>query len=275
MALDPTAFPLREFHKAKRLHWNPQEIYFSLDHDHWTGLSERDRGGTLQLCSLFLIGEEAVTHDLAPLLIGVRERGGMIESELFLTAQLYEEAKHTEFFDRWLTEVAQQNESPASHVTPSYRILFLEKLPTALRACLHDTSPLTLARASVVYHMIIEGVMAETGYYLFTQAMAQRALFPGLLAGVQKVQQDEARHLAFGLWFIRAMVQADPAIWPALVATLNEGLMLATGALSEALFVWGNDMPFDIDTSDALAYAARQFTKRYTILEQGIDRDAA
>ncbi len=259
---------MQGYHQAKRLHWNPRDLDFSQDHADWSTLGERERDGTLQLCTLFLVGEEAVTHDLAPLLIGLRRRGGHTEDEIFLATQLYEEAKHTEFFDRWLGEVPQALPSYADFLTPSYHALFLEKLPRTLDACLGDPSPLTLARACVVYHMIIEGVLAETGYHIFAQAMRTRGLFPGLLEGVTRVQQDEARHIAFGLHLIHTLVQQEPDIWPVLVTTLNDGLMLATGALAEAFAHWGDNVPFNLSPNDAIEFAARQFSKRLIALQR-------
>lgn len=268
MGLKHDTLPMIEYHKAKRLQWDPRQIDFSADHADWAALSELDRDGTLSLCNQFLAGETAVTHDLAPLLIGIRKRGGRLEDEIFLATQLYEEAKHTEFFDRWLHEVIGQEDEADEYLSPSYRTLFLERLPSTLNACLDEPSTLNLALASVTYHIIIEGVMAETGYHVFTQAMKRRNLFPGLLEGVKKVQQDEARHLAFGLYLIASLIEEEPTIWPALVIALNEGLMLATNTLSEAFARWHDKMPFDLSPNDVIQFAARQFMKRYAVLQR-------
>jgi ribonucleoside-diphosphate reductase beta chain len=47
--------------------------------------------------ALFGPGEEAVTDDLAPLAMAI----GDVDKQLFVTSQLYEEAKHAAFFDRY------------------------------------------------------------------------------------------------------------------------------------------------------------------------------
>jgi ribonucleoside-diphosphate reductase beta chain len=268
MPLDHDSTPMREYHKAKRLHWDPAQLDFEQDQAQWTSLAEREKGALLQLSSLFLIGEEAVTHDLAPLLVCARETGRGLEEEIFLATQLYEEAKHAEFFHRWLNEVPGIGSLPEDHLTPSYQKLFLEWLPEQLSACLRDPSRLKLATASVAYHMIIEGVMAETGYHTFARAIKQRHLFPGLLDGVTRVQQDEARHVAFGLYFIRALVKEEPGIWPSVLATLNEGLVLATGSLDEAFIRWGDDIPFGLSATETVEYASRQFGKRFAALQR-------
>lgn len=268
MALKHQTMAMVEYHKAKRLHWDPRDLDFTRDQDDWETLGAHERAGTLQLCTQFLVGETAVTHDLAPLLIGMRRRGGRLEDEIFLATQLYEEAKHAEFFDRWLTEVAQAEGSWDEELTPSYRALFLERLPRVLNGCMEEPTPLSLALASATYHLIIEGVMAETGYHVFAQGMQRHGLFPGLMTGVHKVQQDEARHIAYGLSLLRGLVQEEPTIWPAVMASLQEGLMLATGSLSEAFARWGDNVPFDLSPNEALSFAARQFSKRLAMLEQ-------
>ena len=54
---------------------------------------------------LFQAGEESVTLDLLPLILAIANEG-RLEEEMFLTSFLWEEAKHTDFFSRFLAEVA-------------------------------------------------------------------------------------------------------------------------------------------------------------------------
>jgi ribonucleoside-diphosphate reductase beta chain len=44
---------------------------------------------------------------------------------------------------------------------------FHQTLPAALNRLLIDPSAIAQVEASVVYHMIVEGVLAETGYHGF------------------------------------------------------------------------------------------------------------
>lgn len=44
-----------------------------------------------------------------------------------------------------------------------------------------------------MYHVVVEGVLAETGYYGFGKALKSRGLLRGLVRGVEAVQRDEAR----------------------------------------------------------------------------------
>src|SRR5207302_1422716 len=87
------------------------------------------------------------------------ERGRRIQEELYLTSFLWEEAKHVEFFRRWLDQVAIARGDLGHYLTSSYRQLFLVELPSSLNALKSDPSVEAQIRASVTYNMIIEGVL--------------------------------------------------------------------------------------------------------------------
>ena len=98
--------PMQLFEKAKRFGvWNPSEIDFTQDKDDWQQLAAEEKDLLLRLTALFQAGEEAVTLDLLPLIMVIAQEG-RLEEEMFLTTFLFEEAKHTDFFQRFLTEVA-------------------------------------------------------------------------------------------------------------------------------------------------------------------------
>ena len=104
--LDRNLPPMRLYEKAKRLGiWNPSDIDFSQDKADWASLKDDEKDLILRLLAMFVAGEEAVTLDLLPL-IQVIAKEGRIEEEMFLTSFLFEEAKHTDFFRRFLDEVA-------------------------------------------------------------------------------------------------------------------------------------------------------------------------
>jgi len=104
--LDRNLPPMRLFEKAKRLGiWNPSDIDFSKDKADWAALKDDEKDLVLRLLAMFVAGEEAVTLDLLPL-IQIIAKEGRVEEEMFLTSFLFEEAKHTDFFRRFLDEVA-------------------------------------------------------------------------------------------------------------------------------------------------------------------------
>lgn len=97
--------PMRLFEKAKKLGtWNPSEIDFSQDKADWQRLQPEEQDLLLRLTAMFQAGEEAVTLDLLPLIMAIAKEG-RLEEEMFLTSFLYEEAKHVDFFNRFLSEV--------------------------------------------------------------------------------------------------------------------------------------------------------------------------
>src|SRR5437870_5520995 len=165
MKLNHDLLPMRDYHMAKDLLWDPRAIDLSRDRAEWHERTDDERESTLTLISLFHAGEEAVTHDLSPLLMALRREGGHLEEEMFLTTQLFEESKHFEFFDRWLDEVIGGAVDISQRLGPSYHELFYHDLPAALNRLHTDCSRAALAEAVVTYHMIVEGVLAETGYH--------------------------------------------------------------------------------------------------------------
>src|SRR5437764_14755445 len=148
--------PMRLYHKAKKLGiWDPRSIDFTQDILDWQRCTDEEKQTLLQLASLFQAGEESVTLDLLPLIMVVAQEGHL-EEEMFLTTFLWEEAKHTEFFRRFLDEVAENHEDLQRFHSPSYRKLFYEELPQAMYSLVNDRSPANQLRASVTYNMIIE-----------------------------------------------------------------------------------------------------------------------
>jgi ribonucleoside-diphosphate reductase beta chain len=200
--------------------------------------------------------------------VAVRREGGHIEDEFFLTTQIFEEAKHMEFFDRWFDEVVGGEVDLASYLGESYDTIFYQALPEALNRLLIDHSALAQVEASVVYHMIIEGVLAETGYHGFYQALKGRGLLPGLVQGIELVQRDEARHIAFGVYFLQRHVRANPALWQTIEERMTELLPAALDIVGDVFIPYGDTIPFDLDVSEMVQYASEQFTQRIQAVER-------
>jgi ribonucleoside-diphosphate reductase beta chain len=274
-SLDRESLPMRLYAKAKRLGvWDPYELDLTRDRDDWLGLTDGQREVLLQLTSLFQAGEEAVTLDLLPLLFVVA-REGRLEEELFLTTFLWEEGKHTEFFRRVLDEVCVDTGDLSRFHGPSYTRLFGEELPQAMRVLVDDPSPAAQARAVVTYTMIVEGVLAETGYYSYFEALEQNDLLPGLRAGVAKLKQDESRHIAYGLYLLARLIK-EHAVWEVVEARMNELLPLAMGIIDESLARF-DELPFGLAPEQFVEFASAQFGKRFARLQSGeepLDSDA-
>jgi ribonucleoside-diphosphate reductase beta chain len=246
------SLPMRLYHKAKKLGtWDPRDIDLIQDEQDWQSLPEESKERVRGLILSFQAGEEAVTVDLLPLIMAIAQEG-RLEEEMFLTTFLWEEAKHTEFFRRILDEVLQtQGDLHEIRVRNTTRELFATDLPATMNRLLSDPSPYNQARAAVLYNMIVEGVLAETGYYSFSQVLSATGMMPGLLQGIQLIKRDESRHIAYGVYLISRLVSQDPSIWPGV-----EELMQSHFAVIE-----GNQVENEAPESIRL-YARQQFEKR-------------
>lgn len=259
--------PMRLYEKAKRLGiWNPSDLDLSQDRADWLGFSQPERTLLLHLTSMFQAGEEAVTLDLLPL-IQVIAQEGRLEEEMFLTTFLFEEAKHVDFFRRFLDEVAGERGDLAHFSGENYRRVVYQALPAALQRLREDPSPGAQVEAAVTYNMIVEGVLAETGYHAYFSVLERRQWMPGVRRGIALLKQDEARHIAYGVYLLSRLVAAQPELWPVLEEKMNELLTPAVGVIGD-IFAAYDPMPFDLQAEDFVNYAMDQFSKRYSRLEK-------
>jgi len=267
--LDWESVPMRLFQKAKRLGtWDPQTLDFTRDAADWASFNDTERDFLLRTLTLFQAGEEGVTTDLLPLIMAVADEG-RIEEEIYLTSFLWEEAKHVEFFRRWLDEIALAPDDLERYLTPSYRKLFLEELPTSLRALKIDRSAEAQIRASVTYNMVIEGVLAETGYHGFRQALEANQKLSGLLDGIRLISRDESRHIRYGVFLLDRLINESADGWDVMNRRMNELLGPAMAVVSEFWESYDDaNAPFGQRMETYLEYAASQFDKRMKVLER-------
>jgi len=274
--LDRTSPPMRLYEKAKKLGiWNPADIDFSKDKADWATLKVDEKDLIWRLLAMFVAGEEAVTLDLLPL-IDVIAREGRLEEEMFLTTFLFEEAKHTDFFRRFLDEVALPSPDEdgggtginlTNYHTDNYSHLFYRALPEALLGLKMDAGPAAQIRASVTYNMIVEGVLAETGYHAFFTMLERNNLMPGLRKGTSLLKQDESRHIAYGVFLLSRLVAEHPDLWDTLETQMNSLLPFATGVIGDAFAAY-DVVPFGLIEEDFINFAMSQFSKRFERLEK-------
>jgi len=150
----------------------------------------------------------------------------------------------------------------------AYQTLFNHELPASLHRLLTDTSPQAQVDAFVTYHVIIEGVLAETGYRGYVRALKDNAIMSGTVRGVDLVQRDEARHIAYGLYALQRLFKAQPALWDVAMGRINSLLPLVFEIVSDTFTPYGDDIPFGLDPSEFIAYASEQFDHRMTVLER-------
>lgn len=269
--------PMRLYEKAKQLGiWNPTDIDLSKDKADWATLQEDEKDLILRLLAMFVAGEEAVTLDLLPL-IRVIANEGRVEEEMFLATFLFEEAKHTDFFRRFLEEVTI---SPipwgeglealldlSRYHTDNYRHIFYDALPSALSKLETDSSPSAQIRASATYNMVVEGVLAETGYHAFFNMLEHNNLMPGLRRGISLLKQDESRHIAYGVYLLSRLLAEHPEEWETFEKQMNSLFPFAIGVIGDA-FASYEVIPFGLVEEDFVDYAMSQFTMRFERLEK-------
>jgi ribonucleoside-diphosphate reductase beta chain len=268
--------PMRLFDKAKKLGtWDPNDLDFSRDRADWDRFTDEEKDFILRTVSLFQAGEEAVTLDLLPLIMAVA-RDGHVEDEIYLTSFLWEEAKHVTFFRRWLDEVAEVHTSLDHYMSPSYRTLFLEALPAAMNRLIDDSSRQAQIEASVTYNMIIEGVLAETGYEGFRRSLRRNQLMPGLLAGIDLTARDESRHIRYGVYLLDRLVAEDDTLWPLLGRKMNELFPYAMALIGEFWDNYDSDHgPFGTTMMEFIDFSSDQFDRRMRVLERDRGKNLA
>lgn len=266
--LDRESVPMRLWRKSKKLGiWDPEDIDFTQDRLDWLAMSPAEQDLLLRLTALFQSGEEAVTLDLLPL-ISVMAAEGRLEEEMYLTSFLWEEAKHVDAFNCFLNKVTHNTADLSAYHGPCYRRMFYELLPEALLQLRADPSPLAQARASVTYNLIVEGVLAESGYHGYLQVMQRNGVLPGMQQVIGHLKRDESRHLAYGVYLLsRLVAEHGEPVWEVIQTQMTELLPTALGMVEESLACYAV-IPFGLTADEFLNYATMQFQNRYVRIEQ-------
>jgi ribonucleoside-diphosphate reductase beta chain len=287
MRLDPDSFAGGYFKNAVYRHWDPyedipgelleQDRERILDSD-WT--DEEFRGFRSSIAK-FGAGEEAVTEDLAPLAIALDD----INDQMFVSSQIYEEAKHAVFFDRYWREVIDPvAEARGIEVLPptadeffneAYEQLF-DKTEAAMHKLLEDGE--NTARNRVIaychYHLAVESVLAQTAYYgyqaqysdtgpefeQFEEEDREQTMLDGLIEGITRIRSDEGRHVGFGMHKVEQHVENGDVDEALIQETLQELLPHIAGVVDD------DQYDTDFDSTPLVEYASEKLSKRIEII---------
>ncbi|AFZ73351.1 ferritin family protein [Natronobacterium gregoryi] len=259
----------RYFRNAVERHWDPHEIGLAPDREAIREVPEPAFDGLRETLALFGAGEEAVTEDLSPLGVVLED----VADQLFVTTQLYEEAKHADFFDRyWRSVIAPEEErrglGPTSPTddrwfSDPYDELF-ERNETAMHRLLREDTPENRALAYCHYHMAIEGILAQTGYYgvqrNFSGEYAELPQLPGLVEGFSRIRSDEGRHVGFGMWKLETLVREEDVDPTLIEDTVGELAMFVQGIVGEST----EEGAIGVDDETLVGYAAEKHHDRMT-----------
>jgi len=240
----------RYYRNAVERHWDPGEIDLEEDVENLLEFIEASESydrqswyGTLNGIAKFGAGEDAVTEDLAP-------PGAVldnIDDQLFLTTQMYEEAKHADFFDRYWrrssgrskTNWAGSDRTPPRAVVqrPVHRTVRPQPegaVPAARGG--HAREP---GEGVLPLPPHGRGILAQTGYYGMQTSYGgefdELPHLPGLVQGFTKIRSDEGRHVGFGMNQLKKLIAegVDPAI---VEGTVEELLPLVQGITEDERF---------------------------------------
>jgi ribonucleotide reductase beta subunit family protein with ferritin-like domain/putative sterol carrier protein len=215
--------------------WRATEIDFSEDARQWREVfSDFEREAALWNYALFFWGEDAVADGLSPYIDAAPRE----EQKYFLATQQVDEARHAVFFSRFMHEVAgvggSDTRSRLAAIEPrltwGFRKVFdrLETMCAELRR--RPTLP-NLAAAVTLYHMVIEATLAQPGQHFIAGYLERRDLMPGFRSGMEKVAQDEQRHIGFGVKLLSELCREDPDCRHAVADMLREVIPFTAAVL--------------------------------------------
>lgn len=248
--------------------WDPADIDFTQDKIDYANMTPDEQITILPLVASFAGGEEAVTLDILPM-VHLMARQGRLEDTMFLTTFMFDEAKHTELFSRWQREVGIKDVQLSSFHGDSYKRIFYEELPERMERLNVDDSPEAVIKAATVYNMVVEGILAETGYYSFRKIFKSAGLLPGILEGIDWLNQDEGRHLRFGIYTIQRSIGGDDRLFKVFNDYMDELWPHAYGVIDHLTTLYDVQVAqdwvqtrFDFDSNLMREYAKRQFQIR-------------
>ena len=208
--------PQQLYEDWERAHWAAQDVDLSRDPEQWRSMEEDERKLLYWVLSSLMVAEERISTQFCGLVLAQDDE----EEGSFLATQLVDENRHMQFYARFQNEVVADPAAIAEHVSRARKVLgdpfrkvFDEALVDAHDRLRRDPAN---RKAKVdfvtVYHMIIEGTLGITASHFLLDFLAERELLPGFADGYGRIAEDEQRHIAYGTWFLREAVAADPAM---------------------------------------------------------------
>ncbi len=120
-----------------------------------------------------------------------------------------------------------------------------------------------------VYHQILEATLGLTTFEFATRYLEREGLLAGFVAGYRKIHRDEHRHIAYGTWFLRQAVAANPAVGDVVRGTLRELLPAVAEALTPPAGADASTLGASAD--ELRAFALDGLTRRLNIIGVPLD----
>jgi putative sterol carrier protein len=182
--------------------WSAYDIDLTGDKAGWDSLSDIQRRSAMWIYSMFFYGEDRVADTLAPYITAAPTE----EQSYFLATQQVDEVRHSVFFHRFFKEVIgvggdsiqQTLSSTLPQLNWGYRGIF-DRLDVMAEELRKDRSLPKYAQAITLYHLIVEGSLAQPGQHFIEDFFSSEDTMPGFSAGMANVSRDEQRHIGFGV----------------------------------------------------------------------------
>ncbi|HEX5713263.1 MAG TPA: ribonucleotide-diphosphate reductase subunit beta [Solirubrobacterales bacterium] len=205
--------------------WSAYDIDMSKDKAGWDSLSEIQRRSAMWIYSMFFYGEDRVADTLAPYITAAPTE----EQSYFLATQQVDEVRHSVFFHRFFKEIIgvggesieQTLASTLPQLSWGYRGVFdrLDRMAEELRK---DRSVPKYAQAITLYHLIVEGSLAQPGQHFIEDFFASEETMPGFSEGMANVSRDEQRHIGFGVKVLSELLAEGAPGWEENRAAVTE-----------------------------------------------------
>jgi ribonucleoside-diphosphate reductase beta chain len=223
------------YRRYYRQRWNVYDLDFSQDVVDWrTRMPQEERDAFAAIAAGFHHGERQVEVELPVFMLA-----GSEEAKIYLATQIEDEARHTVFFDRFYREVVGLPGDSVQDLLDSSFGYVSETFvgPFGLLAYLADDlrrdpeDPVRRVRYGTAYFLWTEGVLALTVMKVTLTYCRRKGYLPGYYTGFTASCRDEARHVQFGMRFLRDSVQEDPRLLREIHDTLRAELSV-NGAAS-------------------------------------------
>jgi ribonucleoside-diphosphate reductase beta chain len=241
--LEERARPFRALYEHwERNQWSPLDIDYSTDRASFLALDDEAREGFMWIFSHRFHAEFKVATILAPFVM----RAPTYDTQVVLSTQLADEFRHMQSVLRVYDEVlgipdmedvraiADSNMDPIAATLYDALEKYVEPLETS-------GDPDLFLKASIAYHLIAEGVVARTAQNLAAGQYERYGSFPGLTIGQRLVARDEARHIGFGVSYVRWRMAEDRAHSMEVVEQVVEHFTSLAGELLQTALSGGMD----------------------------------
>ena len=229
------------YHRWEQGNWSAYDLDFSQDRAGWEALSDIQRRSAMWIYSMFYYGEDRVADTLAPYVTAAPTE----EMSYFLATQQVDEVRHSIFFHRFFKEVIgvggdsiqQTLSSTLPQLNWGYRGIF-DRLDVMAEELRKDRSVAKFCQAITLYHLIVEGSLAQPGQHFIEDFFASEETMPGFTAGMENVSRDEQRHIGFGVKVLSELLNEPTPGWQenrdAVIELLREVLPYGPGRLLAA-----------------------------------------